>query len=284
MLWLALCIVFTSFLIIGFKYFQQYHIHTLPGITINYFTCAALAFLSQNNYGAITQLTFHPWIFLTIALGTLFIIVFTIIGYSTIQNGVTITTIANKLSVVIPISIALIIYGEKITGLKIAGIVLAIISVVLSNMKPNEKNSSKRNILLTVMLFIGSGIVDSFVNYIQRFHLPSDSNQLFISIAFGTACIGGLLASIIKKDSFGKKEIIAGVLLGIPNFGSIFCILKALQNPAIEDSVVWTINNVGVIVFSTLYAVFIFKERLNNFNVFGIIIAVAAILMMTLSQ
>jgi drug/metabolite transporter (DMT)-like permease len=283
MTWLALCIVFTSFLILGFKYFQQYNVATMPGIAINYLTCSSCAFLWHFYHSGEAVTTLDTWVYLSVALGMLFIVVFYLIGKTAMTNGVTITAIANKLSVVIPISLALFLYGEKVTGLKIAGIMLALVSVVLANIKVSGEKQPG-TFMLPALLFVGSGMVDSTINYIQRFHVPEHFTMIFVSIAFGTACVLGNIWAIFNKDSFGKKEIIAGILLGLPNFGSIFCILKALQNPFIEDSIVWTINNVGVIIFSTVYAVIVFKERLNFYNILGILVAVAAILMVTLSQ
>jgi drug/metabolite transporter (DMT)-like permease len=282
MFWLALCIVFTSFLILGFKYFQQYDVKTMPGIAINYLTCSSCAFIWHFYHSGEAVAKMDTWVYLSVGLGMLFIVVFFLIGKTAMTNGVTITAIANKLSVVIPISLALFLYGEKVTGLKIAGILFALVSVVLANLKvKGEKHNG--TFLLPALLFVGSGMVDSTINYIQRFHVPEHFTMMFVSISFGTACVLGTIWALFNKDTFGKNEIIAGILLGLPNFGSIFCILKALQNPLIEDSVVWTTNNVGVIVFSTVYAVVMFREKLNAYNILGIVIAVVSILMVTLS-
>jgi drug/metabolite transporter (DMT)-like permease len=282
MIWLALCVFFTSCLIIGFKYFQKYGVNTLPAVAINYLTCSILGFVTQPDFNATTQLKPEPWLFLTIALGLVFIVVFTILGITTQRNGVTVAAIANRLSVIIPVSIALVYYGEKITIVKIIGIILALIAVVLTNIQTSKQKNNSAGFLLPVILFIGSGITDSFLNYIQRFYLPEHFYNLFISIVFGTAFLAGTIGAIFMRYRFGKKEFIAGILLGIPNFASIFTILKALQNPHIEDSIVWPINNVGVIVFTALYALIVFKEKLNAYNFAGIAIALAAILMMTL--
>jgi drug/metabolite transporter (DMT)-like permease len=286
MIWLALCIVFTSFLIIAFKYFEKYKVVTIPAIAFNYLTCGLMGLIFQQNHEAMFQLHLQPWILYAIALGLLFIVVFYLLGINTQINGITVGAIANKLSVVIPVAIAIYAYNEKVTALKVIGILLALLSVVLSNIKLQKNNSNvvKRNWLLPFVVFIGSGICDSFLNFIQKYHLPEQFNELFIAIVFLTAALAGFVValynSLFKNIAFGKKEMIAGFLLGLPNFASIFSILKALQHSGLEHSILWPINNVGIIVFSSVYSVVFFKEKLEPINIFGIMIAVAAIVFM----
>lgn len=286
MIWLGLCIVFTSFLIIAFKYFEKYKVVTMPAIAFNYLTCGLMGLIFQQNHNAVFQLQPQPWILYAIALGLLFIVVFYLLGINTQINGITVGAIANKLSVVIPVAIAIYAYNEKVTVLKIIGILLALLSVILSNLKIQKNNNAavKRNWLLPFVVFIGSGICDSFLNFIQKYHLPQQFNELFIAIVFLTAALVGFVIafynSFFKKITFGKKEIIAGFLLGLPNFASIFSILKALQLSGLEHSVLWPINNVGIIVFSSLYSVLFFKEKLQTINIVGILAAVVAIIFM----
>ncbi len=286
MIWLALCIVFTSFLIIAFKYFEKYKVVTMPAIAFNYLTCGLLGFIFQHNHSAIFQMEMQPWIFYAGALGLVFIVVFYLLGINTQINGITVGAISNKLSVVIPVAIAIYAYNERVTVLKVAGILLALLSVVLTNIKTRKPDGTvaKRNWLLPFVVFIGSGIADSFLNFIQKFHLPLQFNELFIAIVFLTAALAGFMVSFynarFKNIHFGKKELLAGFLLGLPNFGSIFSILKALQHSGLEHSILWPVNNVGIIVFSGIYSVIFFKEKLEPINIFGIMMAVAAIVFM----
>lgn len=288
MFWLLACIVFTSFLIISFKYFEQYKVATIPAIAFNYLTCATLGFLFQSNYATVLSISFlEPWVMLSLALGVSFIIVFYFVGINTQKNGITIGAVSNKLSVVIPICITIAFYGEKLTVLKGTGIFLALLSVVLANVKKQNSNAKNASLLLPLIVFIGSGLTDSALNFIQKFYLPEGKNELMIFFVFGAAAIAGfavVLYNYFKYHlSFGKKEIFAGFLLGLPNFGSMIAILNVLQSSGIEHSIVWPLINVGVIVFSTFYSVVFFKEKLLPINILGIFIALMAIVMMALS-
>ena len=212
---------------------------------------------------------------------------FYLLGINTQKNGITIGAISNKLSVVIPICVAILFYGEKFTALKGLGIFLALLSVVLANVKNQDSKAKNASLILPLIVFIGSGLTDSALNFIQKFYLPNGKNELMIFFVFGAAAIAGFSIALYNyfkhHITFGRKEIIAGFLLGLPNFGSMFTILKALQNSGLEHSIVWPINNVGVIVFSTFYSIIFFKEKLLPINILGIFIALLAIAMMALS-
>ena len=46
-----------------------------------------------------------------------------------------------------------------------------------------------------------------------------------------------------------------------------------------ESSTAFTLNNVGIVILSTLFGLFIFKEKLISKNWFGIIIAIVSIIL-----
>ena len=77
--------------------------------------------------------------------------------------------------------------------------------------------------------------------------------------------------------AFHYKNIIGGIILGIPNYISIVYLLKALGTDGIESSTAFTVNNVGIVVLSTLLGLFLFHERLSLKNWLGVFIAVLSV-------
>ena len=75
------------------------------------------------------------------------------------------------------------------------------------------------------------------------------------------------------------KNIIGGICLGVPNYFSIYFLLKALQHPTWNSASVFTINNVAIVMFSTLLGILLFKERLSIKNWFGIGLAIVSIIL-----
>ncbi|NLI87628.1 MAG: hypothetical protein GX439_05200, partial [Bacteroidales bacterium] len=74
-----------------------------------------------------------------------------------------------------------------------------------------------------------------------------------------------------------------GVVLGLANFGSMYFMIAALNhiNPATgkpaQGSVVFGINNIGVVVLGVLLGYTFFKERPTRLNWSGIALSVVAI-------
>ena len=89
---------------------------------------------------------------------------------------------------------------------------------------------------------------------------------------------------IINKDfSFHLKTILGGIVLGLVNFGSLYFLIKALQLDGWSSATVFTLNNVGIVMLSTLVGKFFFKEQLLPKNWAGIALAIVSIFMITLA-
>ena len=75
--------------------------------------------------------------------------------------------------------------------------------------------------------------------------------------------------------------MLCGWILGVFNFGNILFYLKAHQAEAARPSLVFTAMNIGVIALGSLVGFLIFKEKLSLLNKIAIVIAVAAILVIS---
>jgi uncharacterized membrane protein len=71
--------------------------------------------------------------------------------------------------------------------------------------------------------------------------------------------------------------VIAGICIGIPNYFSIWCLVHFLQDSPWETSASLPVNNMGIVLFSTLVAALLFKEKLSNINWTGIALSAIAI-------
>ena len=97
---------------------------------------------------------------------------------------------------------------------------------------------------------------------------------------------------ILKKrmlSLFNLRVLAWGILLGLVNFGSIFFLVKTLnyQHPlqgSIDSSVVFGINNIGIVTLSVLLGVLLFKERLSRINIAGILICILATFILTFAS
>jgi uncharacterized membrane protein len=111
--------------------------------------------------------------------------------------------------------------------------------------------------------------------------MASDEVELFSATLFFVAAVIGsvvmLGARIFKGSTLETKSIVAGFALGIPNYFSIHFLLMALNLPNMESTMVFPINNTGIVLLSTLLAIVLFSEKLTKLNWSGIALAIVSI-------
>ena len=107
----------------------------------------------------------------------------------------------------------------------------------------------------------------------------------FTASIFGFAGLTGLLYVIYTDlrtgEKWKKKDVIAGILLGIPNFFSIYLIVVLLSH-GWQGSVLFPILNVAIILLTTGVGILGFKEDFSRRRQIGFILAIAAIILLSL--
>ena len=121
-------------------------------------------------------------------------------------------------------------------------------------------------------------LIDTANMFFRARHVARGSVDMKIGL-----CYHIMFNSIKSKQSFGLKNIIAGIILGVPNYYSIIFLIKALQVDGFESSTLFTINNVGIVVCSTLLGLLIFKEKFSTKNKIGIFLALLGIILVSLT-
>jgi len=289
MIFLALSITASTLIFVIFRLFASYNINTLQAIVVNYFVACSCGVIGYQNSIELSAIPQYNWFYYTLALGALFIIVFNLMAITTQHNGLSVVSVATKMALVIPIAFGLWYYKEPLGPSKAAGIVLALIAVYLVAVK---KDSSiilqKKNLVFPVLVFLGSGLIDTSLNFLQNDFITDKSLiPLFSSTIFLTAGVIGIMVLVAQKIKgvlvLEFKNIIAGIVLGIPNYFSIYFLVKALRSNLFDSSGIFTINNVGIVIISTLLGIVFFKEQLSIKNWIGITLAVISIALVSLA-
>jgi drug/metabolite transporter (DMT)-like permease len=167
---------------------------------------------------------------------------------------------------------------------------MAVVSVLLT---VHQKSSAKidwRAILLPAFIFIGMGVVDSFVKYSQSEYITNDLTPIFSTLVFSSALIAGILILPFNRQAARSlqsfKTILLGIILGLVNFGSMYFLILALNHVDTSTgkqamgSVVFGINNIGIVALSVIVGFLAFKERPSPINWVGIAISGIAILIL----
>jgi drug/metabolite transporter (DMT)-like permease len=293
MIWLILSILLNTYIGIVFKVYERFGISNLQAIAFNYWICAVTGLVYLGHIPSadiLVQKNYWLWAGIN---GIAYFVVFLAIGKCTAAVGVNATQTANKLSLVIPVAIAILFLGEGLSLLKVAGIVLAIIAVMLSTAKEKSgaETNAKQNassLMLPAFIFIGSGLLDSLSNYLQRTYLQQTADANYYLVAtFSAAALGStcyLIAQMLRgKEIFALKNLIAAIVLGIPNYFSIYSLLQSLGSGVLQSSSLIPVNNIAVVLCSTVFAILFFREKLNAKNYLGLGFAVLSIALLCIA-
>ncbi len=286
MLYLLLSIICASGLVLMFKLFEKKGIPIFQAIVFNYWSAGicAVVFMPQKQVilsGSILQ---QSWLPLALGLGSLFIVVFNLTSITTVRFSVSTASVASKLGLVFPVILAFVVYGETFSALKLAGILLAFVAVILSSVKPQSEHHHHKPLeaLLPLWVFIGSGACDSFTQLATKKYLGESGIEEFSLMLFMAAALAGTLVFVYKmvseKATINLQSLYWGGVLGFINYFSFLFLLKALATLPWGSSVIFPVNNLGVVAFSTLAGVVLFKERISAVNFTGLLFAAASII------
>ncbi|MCX6271904.1 MAG: EamA family transporter [Bacteroidetes bacterium] len=281
MYYLILAIISSTCILVVFKLFNRWDIHTLQAIVINYLVAAAFGFLQGSGDLRFSDIPVRPWFPISIITGLSLITGFNLYALSTQKAGVAITAIAGRVSLVIPVVLGFLIFKEPAGMLKLAGIIFALIALFLSTIKGKTDLPDRKYLFLPLLIFFANGINDSLLKTAQYFYIRDDF-VLFLATSFLVCLIPGLLIlmwfSRRKRTKLTWKTILAGAVLGILNWYSTLYALKGLK--LFDASLFFPLLNIGIVALATISGYLIFRERLSRVNLLGILIAIVAILVL----
>lgn len=284
MIYLLLSVLSSTIIFVVFRLYKKFGVNTLQAIIVNYFIACTVGFFGYIEGSNFTHVPSESWFPGALMLGFLFIAVFNIAAITTQKSGLSVVAVATKMSVAIPVLCGIFLYNESTGILKILGILLALVSVYLTSIKTKEGISIKReNLIFPLLVFLGSGIIDTSIKYLETSYVSETDVGLFSSTIFATAGVLGILILIIQafmgKLKITYKNILGGIALGIPNYYSIYFLVMALRTKGFDSSTIFTMNHVAIVTVSTLVGILLFKEKLIRKNWIGLILAVISIIL-----
>jgi len=281
---LFLAIALTSILFLLFRAFESRGIQLFPAVVINYITCVITGLLFISHPSALLNVT-PTWPPLALFTGSLFLGTFFLMGYTVQKVSVAAATVANKISLVIPFLVNLFLFHHQSDHLlqDILATVIAIVAIVMISIsgQVTTTSSGKYFWILPVIIFLMGGFIDSLINYLNLHLLPEKEQEFFPIFAFSAAAgIGTLILIYRHFAGIGKihwKDVAGGILLGIPNYFSIYYVLRALSHFHNNGAVLFPVLNVGIILFSAFCAYILFKDKPNRKQLVGMLLALISL-------
>lgn len=203
------------------------------------------------------------------------------------------TDAAQRLSLIIPIIAAFMLFGEVLTGTRILGLGLGFLALAALIYRPQQAASTQdiskkattpnRTLRTPLWLFgvwAGYGVIDILFKQVAK---QGAAFPLTLFVSFGMAGLLLFIYLLITRVRWQGNALIAGLLLGALNMGNIYAYVRAHQVLSESPSIVFTGMNVGVIAVATIIGVGVFKEQLNRINMLGIVLAVSCVAVLFLA-
>ena len=303
MLNFILAVLFTVALYMIMRAYPRYKINSFHAIVFNYYSCVLTGLFLTPDLHAFTNVQWSSeGTLLTLALGTSFVIAFMFIGLTAQKVSVTAASLAGNMSLVIPVLFGLFIFrnnNKDFTFVNYTGLILALAALALGAIQSPQKqevivekqksgNVTSLLWLLPILTFFGSGTNNTLINYLSsKYYLAGQTTIFMIIACTGAVLIGSVLLLykvIVNKEKIELRSIAGGLILGVPNFLSLYFLLQALSDFGNSAAYVFPIYNILSMLVSSFAAWVIYKEKLNNYNRLGLALAVVAIILISYQE
>lgn len=261
MLFLILAVLASSVLAIVLKYLGSGYGYGV--YFFNYVTCAVLAFATMEKKSLWNGDPLPLW--LGAVSGFLYLAALIVYAHSIRKNGAVLSSVFTRLGVLVPIFVSVVLFGERPTPLQGLGILVSVLAAVVMNGLP--KKGQDQGVtpgvaivpLLLALLFNGAS--DSMSKIFTQLGARQDDG-LFVFYIFLFAGLFTLILLLREKQKPTRRDVLLGILVGVPNFFSSRLLLAALTE--LPAFLVYPSYSVGAILVISAASFILFRERLNR--------------------
>ena len=252
----------------------------------NYLVCTVIGFFSLPDISALRQID-RVTFCCSLVSGFLFVGGLICMQAGIRENGAILTAAFARLGLIVPLVFSILILGERPGLLRFAGLLLVFCAIwVLGKRSKIEKGPADGQVNLTILMIVlfvcGAG--DSMAKVYE--HVGDRAkDELYYFYTFATAfLITGCLLIYEKyrrhNGNLNFKLLVAGILVGIPNYYASFLLLKALVG--VPAFIVYPTFSTGAILLVSLISVMFLKQKLSRKNMVGLVLIMAGLLFLNL--
>lgn len=261
------------------KLARKYDIDIRQAIAANYAVTAVLSGLMLRPSIEQLESASQAWPLLLV-LGVLLPAGFMAMAQSVRQVGIVRSDVAQRLSLLLPLLAAFLLFGESLTWRKSMAIALAFTALfcILRRRGPTGHVPLDQHAWRWPLgVWIAYGLVDILFKQIAKAG-AAFSGALLIAFILAGIVISGYL--LWRRVTWQTRHLLAGIVLGIANFGNIVTYIRAHQSLPDHPALVFSAMNMGVITLGTLIGALVFREHLSRVNLLGLGLALLAIVLM----
>ncbi len=276
MLWLLLALLMEFGFGQLFKVSQRYGYYAPLVVSVNYLVLAiglGLYLLATDN------LVFNPMV-ITVGLvsGTAFISAMSMMTYALERVNVATVLTGFRMAMLVSIVASMAIWGEAVSFTRASGIVLALIALVLMTRRSGGSGRlhGLQALGLVLLVFLGQGCSLTCLRWVQYAGLNEHMHQVVMTTGL-TAGLWGSVFLLLKRHRPQPNAVRMGGIIGLYNMLALLVVLTALAH--VPGTIFFPVVGCTVVVMDNLCAHFLWQEPLDKTTLFGVGMALAAIVL-----
>lgn len=189
-------------------------------------------------------------------------------------------------AIVLPMLHEVIFLGGSLSAVQLIAIAIMLVSFVLMNLQGlSLKGSTKKFLFWCAALFISNGVYAIVMN-LQQLRLAGGERNEMITLSYlGMSVMYAVVQMIRDRKSLaagfriGKEPLI--YLLACCVCATVAAHMMLYVLSLVDATILYTIDNGGVLVLSVLYSRFLFKEKITPIKAVAVIMAIISIVMLS---
>ncbi|MEP6899170.1 MAG: EamA/RhaT family transporter, partial [Rhodanobacter sp.] len=219
------CSVLVSVLL---KLARRFDIDIGQAIAWNYVVASALTALVLQPSLTTLREPAAPWLAL-VGLGVLLPTIFLALGASVRHAGIVRSDAAQRLSLLISLLAAFVLFGEQLSAFKSVGIVVGLLALLCMVWRSGTgaKSDGVAGWLYPLLVLGGFGAIDILFKRVALAGVPLGASlQAMFALALLVAFALQLWRRVRENVHFTAHSAVGGVALGLANFGNILFYLR----------------------------------------------------------
>ena len=287
MIFLALNIVLLS----GFGLFLKHakdNQQRLNPIGFTNYLCAffiSIWVLSQEQDFAFSKLTFA----LGILNGVTYAAGFELFTLGIRLSGIVVTAALVRLSIVMPILVAMLFWKEIPNLWQTVGLLLTFVAIPLLSQRekepayrftpdrPEVRQGLGFAVAITILVITG---ISRLTMKAFNETCPIDEKSIYMSLLFGVATVIYLGICLYQRTWPNWWEVAYGTLIGICNVGGSWALLIALDQ--VSALIAFPMSSSGGVLFTMFVGMVFLRERLSRISLIGALFAIVALIFVNL--
>ena len=279
MIYLILAIISSACVSIFMRLSESYIKSEMAMFMANYGACIALSMaFMEGSVGETMSNGTGTILALGCITGILYLSGFVMLKYNIRYNGLVLASTFMKLGVLIPTVMAVVVFGEQPETLQVLGIILALVAIVVIQFEKEALKDGKKKSWLLVILIV-SGLGDGMMNVFEQAGMPEGKDG-YLLVTFAMALLLSVLIAVLGKEKPGKKDLVFGLLIGIPNYFSARFLLLALGS--VDAVIAYPVYSVATLITITLAGLLCFHEKLSRKKTVALLMIVVALCLLNL--